>query len=53
MTTWETFTMRRKEVPRAGLLEAALEGRISNVQGARSALGGGVRRRAVVLRRFG
>jgi transposase len=35
-TTWETFTMRRKEVPRAGLLEAALEGRISNVQGARS-----------------
>jgi transposase len=36
MTTWETFTMRRKEVPRAGLLEAALEGRISNVQGARS-----------------
>lgn len=28
--------MRRKEVPRAGLLEAALEGRISNVQGARS-----------------
>jgi hypothetical protein len=36
MTTWETFTMRRKEVPRAGLLEATLEGRISNVQGARS-----------------
>jgi transposase len=36
MTTWETFTMRRKEVPRAGLLEAALEGRISNGQGARS-----------------
>ena len=28
--------MRRKEVPRAGLLEAALEGRISNAQGARS-----------------
>ena len=28
--------MRRKEVPRAGLLEAALEGRISNGQGARS-----------------
>ena len=28
--------MRRKEVPRAGLLEAALEGRMSNVQGARS-----------------
>jgi transposase len=36
MTTWETFTMRRKEVPRAGLLEAAMVGRISNVQGARS-----------------
>src|SRR5687767_1452418 len=36
MTTWETFTMRRKEVPRAGLLKAALEGRISNGQGARS-----------------
>jgi hypothetical protein len=28
--------MRRKEVPRAGLLEAAREGRIGNVQGARS-----------------
>ena len=28
--------MRRKEIPRAGLLEAALEGRMSNVQGARS-----------------
>jgi hypothetical protein len=36
MTTWETFTMRRKEVPRAGLLKAALEGRMSNVQGARA-----------------
>src|SRR5687768_11137092 len=36
MTTWETLTMRRKEVPRAGLLKAALEGRISNGQGARS-----------------
>src|SRR6185369_14069784 len=36
MTTWETFTMRRKEVPRAGLLEATLEGKMSNVQGARS-----------------
>jgi transposase len=36
MTTWETFTMRRKEVPRAGLLEAAREGKMSNVQGARS-----------------
>ena len=28
--------MRRKEVPRAGLLKAALEGRMSNVQGARA-----------------
>ena len=28
--------MRRKEVPRAGLLEAAVAGRISNAQGARS-----------------
>ena len=36
MTTWETFTMRRKEVPRAGLLEAARAGKISNAQGARS-----------------
>jgi hypothetical protein len=36
MKTWETFTMRRKEVPRAGLLEAAVAGRISNAQGARS-----------------
>jgi transposase len=35
-TPWETLTMRRKEVPRAGLLAAALEGRISNEQGARS-----------------
>jgi transposase len=36
MTTWETFTMRRKEVPRAGLLEAARAGKISNAQGAGS-----------------
>jgi len=28
--------MRRKEIPRAGLLKATLEGRMSNVQGARS-----------------
>src|SRR5260370_37108431 len=34
METWETFTMSRKEVPRAGLLEAALAGKISNRQGA-------------------
>jgi hypothetical protein len=34
METWETFTMSRKEVPRAGLLKAAVAGRISNAQGA-------------------
>ena len=34
METWETFTMSRKEVPRAGLLKAALVGKISNAQGA-------------------
>jgi transposase len=34
METWETLTMSRKEVPRAGLLKAALAGKISNVQGA-------------------
>src|SRR6266852_3081346 len=34
METWETFTMSRKEVPRAGLLKAALAGRITNAQGA-------------------
>jgi len=34
METWETFTMSRKEVPRAGLLKAALAGKISNAQGA-------------------
>ena len=36
METWETLTMSRKEVPRAGLLKAALAGRISNTQGARA-----------------
>ncbi|MGH7390306.1 MAG: ISNCY family transposase [Candidatus Rokuibacteriota bacterium] len=30
----ETFTMSRKEVPRAGLVQAALAGRITNAQGA-------------------
>jgi len=30
----ETFTMSRKEVPRAGLVTAALAGRISNREGA-------------------
>ncbi len=34
METWETLTMSRKEVPRGGLLKAALAGRISNTQGA-------------------
>ena len=36
METWETLTMSRKEVPRAGLLKAALAGRISNAEGARA-----------------
>jgi transposase len=36
METWETFTMSRKEVPRAGLLKAALAGKISNAQGAQA-----------------
>src|ERR1044071_4807912 len=30
----ETFTMSRKELPRAGLVQAALAGRISNREGA-------------------
>jgi hypothetical protein len=34
METWETFTMSRKEVPRAGLLKAARSGKITNAQGA-------------------
>jgi transposase len=34
METWETLTMSRKEVPRAGLLKGALAGKISNAQGA-------------------
>jgi hypothetical protein len=32
----ETFTMSRKEVPRAGLVTAALAGKITNQQGARA-----------------
>src|SRR5262245_35096338 len=32
MRTGETLTMSRKEVPRAGLLKAALPGQISNAQ---------------------
>ena len=34
METWETLTMSRKEVPRVGLLKAALAGRITNTEGA-------------------
>ena len=33
-TTWETLTMSRKEVPRAGLVKAALAGKITTQQGA-------------------
>src|SRR5262249_47729233 len=32
----ETFTMSRKEVPRAGLVKAALAGKITNPEGARA-----------------
>jgi helix-turn-helix protein len=32
----ETFTMSRKEVPRAGLVKAAVAGKISNREGARA-----------------
>jgi hypothetical protein len=34
METWETLTMSRKEVPRVGLLKAALARRITTAQGA-------------------
>src|SRR5712671_457895 len=47
----ETFSMSRKEVPRAGLLKAALVGRITNAQGAR-ALGLSVRQFRRLKRRF-
>jgi len=30
----ETFTMSRKELPRAGLVQAALAGKITNREGA-------------------
>jgi transposase len=36
METWETITMSRKEAPRAGLVKAALAGRITNAQGAQA-----------------
>jgi hypothetical protein len=32
----ETFTMSRKEVPRAGLVKAALAGKVTNAEGARA-----------------
>jgi len=47
----ETFTMSRKEAPRAGLVRAALDGRITNAQGA-SALGMSVRQFQRLKRRF-
>jgi transposase len=47
----ETFTMSRKEVPRAGLAKAALAGRITNEQGAR-ALHMSVRQFRRVKKRF-
>src|SRR6266849_3191954 len=47
----ETFSMSRKEVPRAGLRKAALVGRITNAQGAR-ALGLSVRQFRRLKRRF-
>jgi transposase len=36
METWETLTMSRKEVPRAGLLKLVLDGTATNAQGAAS-----------------
>ncbi len=50
-TTWETLTMSRKEVPRAGLVKAALIGRITNPQGA-TALHLSVRQFQRLKRRF-
>ena len=35
-TPWETLTMSRKEVPRAGLVKAALAGKITNQEGAQA-----------------
>ena len=52
METWEdTLTMSRKEVPRAGLVKAALAGQITNAQGA-VALGLSVRQFQRLKRRF-
>ena len=47
----ETFMMSRKEVPRAGLVKAALAGKVTNAEGAR-ALGLGVRQFRRLKRRF-
>ena len=47
----ETFSMSRKEVPRAGLLKAALAGRLTNAQGGR-ALGLSVRQFRRLKRRL-
>src|SRR3989304_9951032 len=35
-TPWETLTMSRKEVPRAGLVKAALAGKSTNQEGAQA-----------------
>src|SRR6266545_4604360 len=48
----ETFTMSRKEVPRAGLVKAALAGKITNAEGAR-ALRLSVRQFRRLKRQFG
>ena len=52
METWETLTMSRREVPRPGLVKAALAGRITNAQGA-LALHLSVRQFQRLKRRFG
>jgi transposase len=52
METWEdTLTMSRKEVPRAGLVKAALAGQITNAQGA-TALRLSIRQFQRLKRRF-
>src|SRR5919197_5777806 len=51
MSTWEGLTMSRKEVPRAGLLKAALTGQITNRQGA-AALGLTIRHFRRLKRRY-
>lgn len=51
METWETLRMSRKEVSRAGLLKAALAGKITNAQGA-LALHLGVRQFQRLKRRY-